>query len=151
MSPAPIQIDYASISTINQKLDFFIKLEYNRSMKRKIRMIINRLKIWYIYYIKRQKTTVKGLYAAYYIADKYLLGNQVNIIEDYEYLIDSSARRLERMNLSTTCGRADAAFFALVNLVIFSSPAMKEQIYSYLKNYHYLSTLKKYVKAGIVI
>ena len=120
-------------------------------MKRKIRMIINKLKIWYYYYIKRRRTTIKGLYAARYISDKYLLGKQIDTIQDYEKLIDSSEARLKQLNLSTTCGRMDAAFFALVNLVIFSEPKVREQIYSYLNSYHYLSNLKKYVKAGIVI
>ena len=120
-------------------------------MKRKIKIFLNHLHIWYRYYIRRQRTTIKGLYLAYYIADKYLLGKQIDIIQEYETMIDSTEARMKKISLLTTCGRADAAFFALVHLVIFSTPEMKDKIYSYLKDWRYLSSLKKYVKAGIIL
>lgn len=129
-------------------------------MKKKIKkwlfMVKRKLAIWYVYHIKGRRMSPKGLYLCYYIANKYLLNvNPTDFNQEYE---DEIANTLERMRLlhlferlNIPENRADAAFFTMVKLLIIATPEDRETAYGFLKDWPQLPTLKKYVKAGIVI
>lgn len=125
---------------------------------------------YYFYYIKKRiklyfirkklKTSDKGLYAAYYLINKYLLGiTPDDYNQDYEERVDLELNLLiqnhifERLAPDSTPeeNRRDAAFAAAVRLTYFASPEMREKIYESMKDWDCLSTFKQYVELGVTI
>lgn len=131
---------------------------YNKYMIRMIRY-------WYKYYktkifkwhLRRTKSlSIKGLYACYYIIDKYLCcTNPEDYNEEYEKPIVLTLIRLRQMDLFKKLGieenLTDAAFFTVGNFLVIASDEMREQIYTHLGNWPFIDRLKLYVKSGVLV
>lgn len=114
-----------------------------------------------LYFLKRKITTSdKGLYAAYYIINKYLTQiSPDDYNQNYEIRVDLELENLNRHHVFERLApdstpeenRRDAAFAAAVRLTYFASPEMREKIYESMKNWDNLSLFKQYVELGVTI
>ena len=140
------------------ELDFLKKMRYNKNMKKKIKFFI-----WQIYMKfykwrlrRRSSLTDKGLYATYYIIDKYLLQTKPNdYFEEYEQPVDSALKRLEKIDifqkLNIEPNRIDGAFYAICLFLLVASDEMREKIYEHCGDWPHVEKLKEYIKSGVII
>ena len=112
---------------------------------------------WQKFKLRHTKSlSIKGLYASYYIIDKYLLKTKPDdYFQDYETSVDITYQRMLKRDLFTKFqvepNRNDAAFFTIGNYLIVASDEMREQIYNHFGDWAYVENLKQYVKSGVLI
>lgn len=105
---------------------------------------------------RKMRLTTQGLYAAYYIIDKYLtMKKPDDYNEAYERPITHTYERMKHTHmfgkLKIEENRELPAFFTLGNYILVASDDMQEKIYNYLGDWPRVDVLKKYVKSGVFV
>lgn len=107
--------------------------------------------------LRHTKTlSIKGLYACYYIIDKYLTRTKPDDHnEEYEIPVTMTFKRMCEMNLFNKVGikpnLVDAAFFTVGNFLLVAPNDMREKIYAYFNDWPYVDRLKLYIKSGALV
>ena len=116
-------------------------------------------------YRPRHQLTARGLYACYYIIEKYINETRPNDFnQDYEEMIDKKLATIEKtsffsrfkdkegnaVEISDSVKRDFAARMVIVAMLYFCCEKDKETVYGYIKNDHALELIKGCIKEGLV-
>lgn len=116
-------------------------------------------------YRPRHQLTSRGLYACYYIVEKYINEMQPNDFnQNYEEMIDKKLETIEKTSffysfknedgsaaqISGSDKRDFAAQMVVAAMLYFCGEKDREKVYSYIEDEHALELIKGCIKEGLV-
>ena len=116
-------------------------------------------------YRPHHQLTARGLYACYYIIEKYINEMQPNDFnQDYEEMIDKKLEIIEKTSFFYSFKNEDgsaaqisdfdkrnfAARMVIAAMLYFCGEKDRERVYSYIENEHALELIKGCIKEGLV-